>query len=275
VERRVITTSGDRFAGANAGGGAAQPPDPPGATPNVKAMFVKEIEEALLSGAVDLGVHSAKDLPADLPEGLCIAAYPEREDPRDVLIAGGMELESLPSGARIGTTSLRRRMQLSAARPDLDWVGLRGNVDTRLRKLGEGEVSALVLALAGLRRLGRLPERHQVLSTDLVVPAPGQGALALEARADRVEVLELLAPLDHAGTRLEVGLERAFLKAVGGGCSTPLGALARAEGGAASLTVFWSDPEGCRPVRLTGRAGPRPEELASLVESLRARVAAD
>lgn len=266
VELVVVETSGDRFSLA--------PDGPAAGAPNVKAMFVKEIEEGLLSGELDLGVHSAKDLPGALPEGLAVAAYPPREDPRDVWIGrGGTAFEAAPEGARVGTASSRRRLQLQAARAGLSFAPIRGNVDTRLRRLEEGRVDALVLAAAGLKRLGLSPAGARPLSPELVVPAPGQGALALESRLDRAEVRALLAPLDCERTRREVELERALLLAVGGGCSTPLGALARAEGRTLSLSVFWSDPAGTSARRLSGRA-ERPEELSSLVSGLAERLKA-
>ncbi|MBI5594472.1 MAG: hydroxymethylbilane synthase [Elusimicrobia bacterium] len=246
------------------------------AAPNVKAMFVKEIEAALFDKRVDFAVHSAKDLPADIPEGLVLAGYPVREDPRDVFIGapGRASLAQLPQGAKVGTASLRRQIQLRASRPDLSFVALRGNVDTRLRKLAEGQASGIVLALAGLRRLGLAGTRHEVIGIDAVIPAPGQGALALECRADAAAVLAMLAPTLDEKTRLEVDIERRFLKAVGGGCATPLGALARVEAGEVSMVVFWSDVEGKKPVRLSGRAGRRPEEISSLVDGLAGRLRA-
>ncbi|MFH1726364.1 MAG: hydroxymethylbilane synthase [Elusimicrobiota bacterium] len=282
VELVVISTSGDRFSeamnapvppGRGPRAAEAEPPAPDG-SPNVKAMFVKEIESALLDGGVDLGVHSAKDLPAELPEGLVVSAYPWREDPRDVFIGGPAcrTWRRLPAGSVIGTASLRRRIQLGQSRPDVTFETVRGNVDTRLRKLEAGGVSGLVLALAGLRRLGREAVPHEVLSPDLLVPAPGQGALAIEARSDREDVREALRPLADERTRLEVELERAFLREAGGGCSTPLGALARVEDGEVLVRVFWSDPDGRNPARFSLRGGTRPEELAALVDGLRGRL---
>jgi hydroxymethylbilane synthase len=206
-------------------------------------MFVKEIETALLDGRVDFAVHSAKDLPADLPEGLVLAGFPRREDPSDVFIGapGVTRFADLPKGAAVGTASLRRQIQLRSARPDLGFVALRGNVDTRLRKLAEGRASGIILALAGLRRLGLASTPHEVLGADLVLPAPGQGSLAVECRESRADVRAALAPTFDEDTRLETELERHLLKAVGGGCATPLGALARVSGGEVSIRVFWSD----------------------------------
>jgi len=263
VELVPIVTTGDA---------SAAPPR--GA--NVKASFVKELEDALSRGEVDLAVHSAKDLPALLPEGLTLAAIPEREDPRDVFIGAKVRrLDDLPRGALIGTSSLRRRSQLQLLRPDLRFAPMRGNVDTRLKKLEQGAAEALILAEAGLRRLGLDSVARELIPVDVVVPAPGQGALAVEARADREEVRALLAALDDEQARVEVALEREFLRAMGGGCSTPLGALARAESAGPTrglrLTVFWEDSAG-RSQRLSGSCGARPEEMSSLVEGLRSRL---
>lgn len=267
TELAVIKTAGDALSERG-----APPPAPAAGAANVKALFVKEIEAALLEGSIDAAVHSAKDLPAELPEPLSIAAYPEREDPRDVFI-GAKGLRELAVGARIGTTSLRRRIQLAIARPDVEFVPMAGNVDTRLKRLAAGAVDGLVLAAAGLARLGLSGRARETLDPELVVPAPGQGALAVEARRDRREVMGLLAGLDDPAARVEVELERSFVRRLGGGCATPLGALARAEGGAGvEFTVFWSDPDGGRPTRLKGRAGRRPEELDSLVEGLAGRL---
>lgn len=275
VESVLIKTSGDTLSERiNEGRYEAQAPGSP--DPNVKAMFVKEIETALFEKRVDFAVHSAKDLPADIPEGLMLAGYPVREDPRDVFIgAPGMSsIADLPQGAKVGTASLRRQIQLRASRPDLSFVALRGNIDTRLRKLAEGQAAGIVLALAGLRRLGLAGTPHQLIGADMVVPAPGQGALALECRADAAEVRALLAPTLDEDTRLEVDIERRFLRAVGGGCATPLGALARVGAGTVAMTAFWSDIEGKNPMRLSGRAGRRPEEIASLVDGLAGRLRA-
>lgn len=270
VESVLIKTSGDTLSERVNEGRYEAPP----ADANVKAMFVKEIEAALLEGRVDFAVHSAKDLPADLPDGLVLAGFPRREDPRDVFIGapGVARFADLPQGAVVGTASLRRQIQLRAARPDLSFTALRGNVDTRLRKLAEGRASGIILALAGLRRLGLDKTPHEVLGPDLVLPAPGQGSLAVECRADRDDVLAALAPTFDADTRLETDLERSLLKRVGGGCATPLGALARAGACEVAVSVFWSDAAGARPTRAAGKAGRRPEELDSLVAGLAERV---
>ncbi len=266
IETAVIKTSGDLFA-------AQAPQNVHALTQGAKGLFVKEIEEALREGRIDFAVHSAKDLPASLAEGLTIAAYPEREDPRDVFIGrDGIGWSGVGKGARLGTSSLRRKVQLLKARPDLEIMAMRGNVDTRLRRLREGACEGLVLAAAGLRRLGRTDVPAEPLPTEVVLPAPGQGALAVEARQDRPELLALLGGLDHPATRLEVECERSFLAELGGGCSTPLGALARAQGPGLALTVFWSDPEGLRPLRLSASAeASGGETLArSLAERIRA-----
>ncbi len=273
VELVIITTSGDRFSAAINAGKKEVPPGVVDA-PNVKAMFVKEIETALLDGSIDAAVHSAKDLPAELPDGLQIAAYPLRADPRDAFIGGGTlrRFDDLPKGALVGTASLRRSIQLAVRRPDLRFAPLRGNIDTRLRKLSEGKASCVILAEAGLVRLGRGEVRRETLGPEVLISAPGQGALAVEARSDRSDVLELLAAIDHPATRVEVELERGFMKEIGGGCATPLGALARAGDSEVEMTVFWSDAQGAHPVRLEGRAARRPEALAKLVADMSARI---
>ena len=197
-----------------------------------KGLFVKELEEALYARTADLAVHSIKDVPARLAAGLVIGCVPLREDPRDALVGrGGATLRDLPSGARVGTSSLRRAMCLLRARPDLTIEPLRGNVDTRLRRVDEGAFDAAVLALAGLRRLGLQGRATEVLDPEICLPAVGQGALGIECREDDVEVLELLAPLADPETSLCVAAERAVLGAVGGDCKTPIAAFARREGG--------------------------------------------
>jgi hydroxymethylbilane synthase len=243
VETVRIQTSGDRFS-------IQSPAQASVLAQGTKGLFVKEIEEALSEGRIDFAIHSAKDLPAELMGGLVIAAYPEREDPRDVFIGrGGLRWAAAGAGTRIGTSSLRRQVQLLAAKPGLVMLPMRGNVDTRLRKLNEGLCDGLVLAGAGLRRLGLRDVPHEPMSEDLLLPSPGQGALAVEARQDRREVAELLARLDCRQTRIEVELERAFLKEMGGGCSVPLAARARLRGTEAEFSVFYSEPDGSRSVR--------------------------
>jgi len=244
VESVRIQTSGDRFS-------IQSPAQARALAQGTKGLFVKEIEEALAAGAIDFAVHSAKDLPAELMPGMMISAYPQREDPRDVFIGrAGLAWAQAGRGTRIGTSSLRRQVQLLAAKPNLTMLPMRGNIDTRLRKLKEGSCDALVLARAGLSRLGLSAIPHEVLPEDLLLPAPGQGALALETRCDRPEIRELLAAIDHETTRQEVELERALLKELGGGCSVPLAARARVSGRAAEVSVFLSEPDGSRAVRL-------------------------
>ncbi|MCS6841632.1 MAG: hydroxymethylbilane synthase [Roseiflexus sp.] len=196
-----------------------------------KGLFVVEIEEAIRAGRVDLAVHSAKDLPSTLPPDMILAACSQRADPRDALVAQpGMTLATLPPGARVGTSSLRRTCQLRALRPDLTLLDLRGNVDTRLRKLREGQYDAIVLAAAGLKRLGLEDVITELIEPDVLIPAVGQGIIGVEARAGDDEVLRLLAPLDDPAARAAITAERAFLARIGGGCQVPVGALAHFKG---------------------------------------------
>jgi len=193
-----------------------------------KALFTKEIEEALLERRIDLAVHSLKDLPVELPAGLALGAIPAREDARDALISRhGQKLSDLPAGARVGTSSLRRGLQLRRLRPDLSVEPLRGNLDTRLRKLDAGQYDAIVAALAGLKRMGWADRATQVFSVEEMVPAIGQGALAIEARADDKELLAGLNSLRDPDTEAATAAERAFLRRLGGGCQVPLAAHAR------------------------------------------------
>ena len=227
VEIEIIRTTGDRM---------QQPGFVVPEGQNGKGIFIKEIEEALAEGRIDLAVHSLKDLPTQLDERFTLAAIPPRADARDAFVCEPYwALHTLPQNGRIGTTSPRRRAQLLALRPDLEFVDLRGNVDTRLRKLEAGECDALVLACAGLDRLERTESVHQRFAIDELTPAPGQGALALETRSpehaldtddptrDRA-IFAAVTALDHAPTRFETDAERAFLAAMGGGCELPLGA---------------------------------------------------
>ncbi|MCC6849517.1 MAG: hydroxymethylbilane synthase [Deltaproteobacteria bacterium] len=214
VELITIRTSGDVATGSLAALGG-------------KGLFVKEIEEALARGRIDLAVHSLKDVPAVLPAGLEIAATPPRADPRDVVISPvGVGLGRLPAGMRVGTSSLRRRAQLAALRPDLGVVDMRGNVDTRLRKLGACEVDAILLAAAGLERLGLAPAGLVAIPAARFLPAIGQGILALEVREDDAATRRVVAALDDPPTRAAAVAERAFLAAIGGDCHTPLAAYA-------------------------------------------------
>jgi hydroxymethylbilane synthase len=227
IEIVPIVTSGDRA--------AASPPSD-------KSRFVKEIEEALLAGEIDVAVHSAKDVPAEVPDSLEILAVPAAEDARDALV-GSDSIESLPSGARVGTSSLRRRSQLLALRPDLEMLDLRGNVDTRLRKLSDGGFDAIVLALAGLRRLGRAAEAAP-LEPELVVPAAGQGALALETRAGDENAARALAPLDDPASHTRLDCERAIVAALDTSCHTPVGAHAVLVGDNLLVRAYVGLPDG-------------------------------
>ena len=230
VETIEITTSGD------AGRGAGED----------KSRFVKEIEDALLRAEIDLAVHSAKDVPGELPAGLAIVGVPERADPRDAL-CGGDSLSALPEGAVVGTSSLRRRSQLLALRPDLDLRDVRGNVDTRLRKLADGEFGALVLAAAGLARLGR--SEGQAIPETEMTPAPGQGRLALEARADDVAPREAAEALTDRRSLVELTAERAVVTALGATCHTPVGARATLDGDRLALDAYAGLPDGSTWVR--------------------------
>lgn len=247
VEIVVIKTSGDRLAQvalADFGG---------------KALFVKEIEEALLGGQVDVGVHSLKDMPAALPAGLTLGAFPPREDPGDVLLTrapGGWD--ALPAGAAVGTSSLRRRALVVARRPDLRTEPIRGNVETRVDKLAAGAYDAIVLAAAGLRRLGVHPTHVTALDVGEFVPAVGQGILAVEAREADREVLELLRRLDDTRSRSEALAERAFLSRLGADCHTPVAGHARVVGPALTLTGVVASLDGTTMLR-AGSTGPARE----------------
>ena len=238
VELLVIKTKGDKIldvALAKVGG---------------KGLFVKEIEEALISGRIDLAVHSMKDMPAAIPERLCIGAVPERENPLDVLITrNGGGLSALPEGARVGTSSLRRAAQLRGRRPDLEIRTLRGNLDTRLRKLAEGDLDAIVLAAAGMLRMGLAGQVSEYLCADVMLPAVGQGALCIEMRRGDPRVARLAAALDDPATRTVVAGERAFLKRLEGGCQVPIAAHGRLAGGVFSLTGLVAEVDGRTIIR--------------------------
>jgi hydroxymethylbilane synthase len=213
-----------------------------------KGLFVKEIEQSLLSGTADIAVHSSKDVPGELEPGLVLGCFPEREDPRDVLVSrSGAKLSELPPGSRIGTTSLRRGVALRTYRDDFVIVPLRGNVDTRLRKCEEGVVDAILLARAGLVRLGLAERATEVLDPALCLPAVGQGALAIEQRAGDERVAGLLEPLSHLDTTLAVAAERGVMLAVEGSCQTPVAAYAVLDGEGIWLRGFLADPDGSRP----------------------------
>ncbi|MFC3068073.1 hydroxymethylbilane synthase [Phenylobacterium soli] len=217
-----------------------------------KGLFTKEIEEALLDGRIDCAVHSMKDMPADLPEGLCIAAIPEREDPRDAFVSLTAErLEDLPKGARLGTASLRRQAQSLHRRPDLDVQMLRGNVDTRLAKLAAGEADAILLAYAGLRRLGLGDRASALIDPAECPPAPGQGALAIETRISDRDLPWVAALRDHP-TTVAVAAERGALQALEGSCKTAIGAHAWFEGSSLKLIVEALSPDGARRFRHAG-----------------------
>ncbi|HVA25659.1 MAG TPA: hydroxymethylbilane synthase [Chloroflexota bacterium] len=224
-----------------------------------KSLFLKEIEEALASGAIDLAVHSLKDVPSLLEAPFSLPAILERDDPRDVVLtASGGGLSSLPKGARVGTSSLRREAQLRAIRPDLRLAPIRGNVDTRLRKLSDGEYDAIVLAAAGLNRLGMAIPSHAFLDPSLCLPAPGQAAICVETLADHSE---LLAPLDHQPTRHAVEAERAFAAGLDAGCRVPVAAYAcEADDDAIQLQTLVASPDGIQVIRLSGE-GADPLEL--------------
>jgi hydroxymethylbilane synthase len=241
-----------------------------GKTTGGKGLFTKEIEEALLDGRADLAVHSLKDLPTELPNGLALAAVPERDDPRDAVIA--RKLAELEAGDTIGTSSLRRSAQLRRLRPDLRLESIRGNVDTRLRKLDEGQYAAIVLAAAGLRRLGWADRIAEILPPETMCPAVGQGALAIETRTDG-HAREACAALDHADTHAAVAAERAFLRALGGGCQVPIGAYASLEGERLHLHGLVIAPDGSQCVAgdIAGAAQASEELGAALGADLLAR----
>ncbi len=205
-------------------------------------VFVKELQTALLAGTIDCAVHSLKDVPEEGPAGLILAAFPEREDPRDVFISDGRSFRALPKGAKVGTGSPRRVLQLKALRPDLEYVGLRGNVDTRIGKVRSGELQGLVLAAAGLLRLGRAEEITHSFSFAEMIPAIGQASLALECRADDARVLKLLDAVDHAETHDAVTLEREFMKRIGGGCKVPMAAHIYPYGNDLRILAVLGDP---------------------------------
>jgi hydroxymethylbilane synthase len=233
VELVPITTTGDKIL------------DAPLAKIGGKGLFVKEIENALLAGEIDLAVHSLKDVPITVPEGLTLSAITEREEPYDVLISrNGKRLEELPSGAVVGTSSLRRQVQIKRRRRDLKVEILRGNVDTRLRKLKEGLYDAIVLAYAGVKRMGFSGEISQVLED--FIPAVGQGSLAIETRAEDERVINFVKVLNHQESWLRAVCERAFLRELQGGCQVPIGAYAWIEGDRIKIKGFISDLEGER-----------------------------
>jgi hydroxymethylbilane synthase len=259
VSLRIIKTTGDRMSAESLAGLAA----------DTKGLFVKEIEEALLEGGVDLAVHSLKDLPTELPAGLTIGAFPLREDSRDCLV-GGRAIRSpadLPKAARVGTSSLRRWAQIRRLRPDFEVVPIRGNVDTRIRKLGTESLDAVILAAAGLRRLGLEGHISYLFSIDEMIPAIGQGALAVEVRSRDSRIAELVAPLDDSTTRRSVTAERDFLLRLGGGCQVPMGAHAAIEGDRTVFSAFVAHPDGGELIHRTLTVGPD-DDLLELVRRM-------
>jgi len=244
-----ITTSGDRDTVVTGPAG-------------LKGMFVAEIVRALHDGEVDVAVHSAKDLPAEDEDGLVLGAVPERASPLDVLVTRDGDL---PPDSVVGTSSLRRQAQVFRWRPDVLLKDLRGNVDTRLRKLAEGELDAIVLAAAGLMRLGIVPEHAAPMSVTEIIPAPGQGCLAIQARADDAPTLEALAALDHTATRTALIAERSVMRRLGGGCALPLGAFADVEEGRVRMVAGVFSPDGAREAR-TAVEAEDPEDAAALAE---------
>jgi len=236
----VITTKGDR--------------DLTTALPEIggKGLFTYELEQALRERRVHAAVHSLKDLPTDEAPGMTIGAIPQRADVRDVLVSpAGLTLEELPNGAVIGTSSIRRQAQILAYRPDLRIQPIRGNIDTRIRKAQEGQYDAILLAAAGIIRLGLQEHITQYLPLDIMLPAPGQGALAIQCREDDDETLRLLSAIEQPATRQATSAERAFLSGLGGGCSLPIGALAEIHGGAITLQGIVASPDGNQILRLT------------------------
>jgi hydroxymethylbilane synthase len=241
----IIKTTGDKIT------------DVPLAKVGTKGLFTKEIEEALLEGRADLAVHSLKDLPTELPEGLVLAAVPPREDPRDAIV--GRRLADLPHGAKVGTSSLRRSAQLRKLRPDLAIESVRGNLDTRLRKLDEGQYDAIVLAAAGLKRLGWAARIAEVLDPGIMCSAVGQGALAIETRASGAG-LRACSVLNDPATRTAVTAERGVLAALGGGCQVPIGAHARVEKGRLHLQAIVAAPDGTKLIRAESEGEPADAE---------------
>ena len=250
VELVIIKTKGDKIINS------------PLSKVGGKGLFVKEIEDALLNGKVDLAVHSIKDVPAELPEGLCLPVFPPREDPRDAFVSKDyIRLDDLPSGASVGTGSLRRSSQILSLRPDLNVVSIRGNVDTRIRKMESGDTQAIILASAGLNRLELSSKICELFSPDKFIPAIGQGALGLEIRKDDEKTLDLLRFLNHKPTEIAVRAERAFLKTLEGGCQVPIGGHAHLEGDFIILEGMVAELDGSRIIKDgIKRSGSRPEE---------------
>jgi len=251
IRTERITTTGDR--------------DQTAPLPEVgqKGIFTKELEEALLAGTIDLAVHSAKDLPEEMPTGLDLLCIPAREDPRDALISrDALTLEELPAVAVIGTSSLRRQAQLRLSRPDFQFTVLRGNVDTRIRKVHRGDCDATLLAMAGLNRVKMANQATCPLDVEVVMPAPHQGTLAVQGRADDDRMRRLLAPVEDGESRLAFSVERDLVERLGGGCRTPIGLLAVVRGSRLSIAAVVAAPDGGRIAR--ARADGRQAESAAL-----------
>jgi hydroxymethylbilane synthase len=249
VELEIIKTTGDKIL------------DVALAKVGTKGMFTKEIEEALEAGIVDLAVHSLKDLPTELAGPFEIAAITERVDPRDAFLSVKYEsIEALPKGAKVGTSSLRRQAQLMQVRPDLEILSLRGNVDTRVRKLEEGNYDAIILAAAGLTRLGKTQLVRQIIPADLMVSAAGQGALGIEIRKGDVKMREILAFLNDPNARAATICERALLNKLGGGCQVPIGAFAEVKDGTIFLTAVCAHPDGSQVLKEKA-SGKDPKEV--------------
>jgi hydroxymethylbilane synthase len=263
-QEQIITTTGDRVL------------DRPLPEFGGKGLFTAELEDALLSGKVDTAVHSLKDLPVEETPGLVVAAIPEREAAQDVLVtADGQKLSDLPEGARVGTCSIRRIAQLLARRPDLTILPVRGNVDSRVRKVMDGEYDAVVLAHAGLRRLALESHISEIFPLDVMLPAPGQGALAVQCRADDEETLNLLAAIHEPFVAAAVHAERAFLASLGGGCSLPVAAFAQKNNGTIILTGAVISPDGKQSIRLSA-VDQEPQRLGQrLADLVMERGAAD
>ncbi len=249
VELVTFVTQGDKIL------------DTPLAKIGGKGLFVKELENALLDGRADLAVHSMKDVPMDLPEGLCLPVICEREDPADAFVSNHYQsIDELPQGARLGTSSLRRKSQMQAYRPDLNIIDLRGNVGTRLGKLDAGEYDAIILAASGLKRLGLASRIRQTIDTQLSLPAVGQGALGLECRVNDNAVLELIAPLADAATDVCIRAERAFNKTLHGGCQVPIAGFAILEGAKIFLQGRVGNPDGSVLLKAEVRGAPENAE---------------
>lgn len=252
IQIEKIVTSGDRIL------------DSPLSQIGDRGLFVKEIEQALLDGRIDVAVHSAKDVPTELPEGLDLVAFPVREEPGDVFVGSLHEPGDLGRGGRVGTSSLRRRSQILAAFPGLEVVDIRGNVETRIRKISEQGLEGTILAAAGLRRLGRSDDAAFVFPPSVMLGAVGQGALALEGRAGDERVVDLMKALDHRPTRVAVLAERALMRELEGGCQVPIGAQGTLNGDTLHLIAYVGSIDGTNHIRRERSGSPdRPEDLGA------------